>query len=56
MPADAPTTSAGETVQVICPSLPCRRVLWVPIGLRGKLVTCASCKTTLRVPEGKGKK
>jgi hypothetical protein len=37
-------------VQVICPNLRCRRVLSVPDDVRGKMVKCQQCQTSLRVP------
>ena len=43
-------------VQVICPSLTCRKILAVPDEVRGKLVKCQHCQTAFRVPEGAAKK
>lgn len=40
-------------VQLICPSLKCRKYLSVPDDCRGKLVRCQHCQTTLRVPPAK---
>lgn len=40
-------------VQLICPSLKCRKFLSVPENVRGKLVRCQHCQTTFRVPEQK---
>ena len=40
-------------VQIICPSLKCRKILAVPEELRGKSVKCQYCQTVLRVPAGK---
>ena len=40
-------------VQIICPSLKCRKILLVPDELRGKQVKCQHCHTVLRVPEGR---
>lgn len=37
-------------VQLICPSLKCRKFLSVPESARGKLVRCQHCQTTFRVP------
>lgn len=39
-------------VQLICPSLKCRKILSVPEEFRGKTVKCQYCHTVLRVPEG----
>ncbi len=38
-------------VQMICPSLRCRKILSVPDEVRGKLVKCQHCQTMFRVPE-----
>ena len=38
-------------VQLICPSLRCRKILSVPDEVRGKLVKCQHCQSMLRVPE-----
>jgi uncharacterized paraquat-inducible protein A len=38
-------------VQLICPSLKCRKFLSVPDNVRGKLVRCQHCQTMFRVPE-----
>ena len=38
-------------VQMICPSLKCRKFLTVPDAIRGKLVRCPHCQTMFRVPE-----
>ena len=38
-------------VQLICPSLACRKFLSVPDNVRGKLVKCQHCQTNFRVPE-----
>lgn len=40
-------------VQLICPSLKCRKFLSVPDNVRGKLVRCQHCQTMFRVPEVK---
>jgi LSD1 subclass zinc finger protein len=40
-------------VQMICPSLKCRKFLTVPDAVRGKLVRCPHCQTMFRVPEPK---
>jgi predicted Zn finger-like uncharacterized protein len=40
-------------VQLICPSLKCRKLLTVPDEVRGKMVKCGHCQTTFRVPESK---
>ncbi|MGA2498980.1 MAG: hypothetical protein ABSH20_14660 [Tepidisphaeraceae bacterium] len=40
-------------VQLICPSLRCRKLLTVPDDVRGKMVKCQYCQTTFRVPDGK---
>ena len=37
-------------VQIICPSLKCRKILAVPEEFRGKTVKCQYCQTVLRVP------
>jgi hypothetical protein len=37
-------------VQLICPSLRCRKILTVPEEVRGKLVKCQYCQTQFRVP------
>ena len=37
-------------VQLICPSLSCRKFLSVPDDCRGKIVKCQYCQTILRVP------
>jgi hypothetical protein len=41
-------------VQLICPSLKCRKFLSVPDEVRGKLVRCQHCQTMFRVPAAKG--
>lgn len=40
-------------VQMICPSLRCRKILSVPDEVRGKLVKCQHCQTMFRVPEAR---
>ncbi len=40
-------------VQLICPSLKCRKLLTVPDDVRGKMVKCQYCQTTFRVPDAK---
>lgn len=40
-------------VQMLCPSLACRKVLSVPDEVRGKTVKCTHCNTLFRVPEAK---
>jgi LSD1 subclass zinc finger protein len=40
-------------VQMICPSLKCRKILSVPDDVRGKLVKCQHCQTMFRVPEAR---
>ena len=40
-------------VQMICPSLRCRKILAVPEEVRGKLVKCQHCQTMFRVPEAR---
>lgn len=40
-------------VQLICPSLRCRKILSVPDQVRGKLVKCQHCRTMFRVPESR---
>jgi LSD1 subclass zinc finger protein len=44
------------SVQLICPSLRCRKILSVPDEFRGKSVKCQYCHTLLRVPEAGDKK
>ncbi len=39
-------------VQMLCPNLRCRKLLAVPDRVRGKLVKCQYCQTTIRVPAG----
>ena len=41
------------SIQLICPSLKCRKLLTVPDDIRGKMVKCQYCQTTFRVPEAK---
>jgi LSD1 subclass zinc finger protein len=41
-------------VQLICPSLKCRKFLSVTEDARGKLVRCQHCQTMFRVPSAKG--
>jgi len=41
-------------VQLICPSLKCRKFLSVSEDARGKLVRCQHCQTMFRVPSAKG--
>ena len=36
---------------VICPSLRCRKILTLPDGARGALVTCRYCSMQFRVPQ-----
>jgi hypothetical protein len=50
------TFGASMPVQVICPSLTCRKILAVPEEVRGKLVKCQHCQTAFRVPEGTPRK
>lgn len=38
-------------VQLICPTLRCRKFLSVPDEVRGKLVKCQHCQTMFRVPD-----
>jgi len=40
-------------IQLICPSLRCRKILSVPDDVRSKLVKCQHCQTMFRVPEKK---
>lgn len=40
-------------IQLICPSLKCRKFLTVPDDVRGKMVKCQHCQTQFRVPEAK---
>jgi LSD1 subclass zinc finger protein len=40
-------------VQLVCPSLRCRKLLSVPEEVRGLVVRCAYCQTTFRVPTAK---
>ncbi len=40
-------------VQMICPSLKCRKILSVPDEVRGKLVKCQHCQTMFRVPDAR---
>ena len=40
-------------VQMICPSLRCRKILSVHDEVRGKLVKCQHCQTMFRVPDKK---
>jgi hypothetical protein len=40
-------------VQLICPSLRCRKILSVPDDVRGKLVKCQHCQSMFRVPDRK---
>ena len=40
-------------VQLICPSLRCRKILTVPDDVRGKLVRCQYCQNQFRVPTPK---
>jgi hypothetical protein len=40
-------------VQMLCPSLKCRKLLAVPDEARGKLVKCQYCQSMLRVPAAK---
>ena len=40
-------------VQLICPSLRCRKILVVPDDVRGKLVRCQYCQNQFRVPPAK---
>lgn len=42
----------SDTVQIMCPSLTCKKVLAVPASARGKTVRCKSCRTAIRVPGG----
>ena len=45
--------SGQAIIQIMCPSLTCRRILAVPLATRGKLVRCRSCGSTIRVPESR---
>lgn len=47
------TSTAGQSVMMICPNLKCRKVLSVPAQYRGKHVKCQFCGLTLAVPAGK---
>jgi hypothetical protein len=40
-------------IQLICPSLKCRKFVTVPDEVRGKLVKCQHCQTMFRVPDVK---
>jgi RNase P subunit RPR2 len=40
-------------MRLICPNLQCRRILSVPQNLRGRIIRCGACGTTIRVPEKK---
>lgn len=40
------------SVRVMCPNLRCRKVLVIPDDARGRIVKCAHCNTTMRVPTG----
>ena len=40
-------------VQLICPSLRCRKFVSVPDDVRGKQVKCQHCQTLFRVPEAR---
>ena len=42
---------AMERANVMCPNMSCRKVFAVPADLRGQIITCAHCKTQLRVPK-----
>jgi hypothetical protein len=42
-------------IQLICPSLKCRKLLTVPDDVRGKMVKCKHCQTAFRVPEPREK-
>ena len=41
------------TVQMLCPNLRCRKVLSVPVAVRGKVVKCQHCEILFKVPEEK---
>ncbi len=43
------------SLQLICPSLKCRKLLTVPDDVRGKMVKCSHCGTAFRVPDAKPK-
>ena len=47
------TDNPTMAVQLICPSLRCRKILTVPEEVRGKLVQCQYCQTQFRVPPPK---
>ncbi|MGP1272974.1 MAG: hypothetical protein ACTS22_06550 [Phycisphaerales bacterium] len=44
----------GETIQIMCPSLRCRKILAVPVSARGKTVRCKACQSIIRIPSGPG--
>ena len=37
-------------VRLICPNLKCRKILAVPSDLRGRIIRCSACGTTIKVP------
>lgn len=39
-----------------CPHLLCRKVLAVPVNVRGQVVRCSHCQKLLKVPYGGAKK
>ncbi|MFA7238426.1 MAG: hypothetical protein WC058_16340 [Phycisphaeraceae bacterium] len=39
------------TIRLICPNLKCRKILAVPESARGRVILCANCGTTVRVPD-----
>ncbi|MEM1071676.1 MAG: hypothetical protein AAGH71_02490 [Planctomycetota bacterium] len=42
----------AESIQIMCPSLTCRKILAVPGSARGKTVRCKACQTVIRIPGG----
>ena len=50
------TSNSGNQEQVIrvkCPNLACARILAVPVHARGKIVRCAKCAISIRIPDKK---
>ena len=40
----------SENIRMMCPTLPCRSILNVPTGTRGKIVRCSRCGFRMKVP------
>ena len=42
---------AEQVIRIMCPNVICRKIMSVPIGARGKIVQCPSCRKRIRIPK-----